>query len=405
MCYAADKRSLRKPENVGTMASTSRSAVDQYGVTATRGFLPNRDPLVAFDPERHRPAVGSYLGELDAVGDTLPDLLAAGEIRSAVERIPEPPENLVDGLTDRELVRLALLSGFIASGYVNLRGAAEPDRLPASVAVPLYRASERLGRKPMLAYDHICLHNFRRRDRNEGFALENLEPVQQFTTYPDERWFVVVHVAIEAAAGPALVAAADAQKAARNGRPETVTDSLETIADSLVTQAEYMSRMLDGNDPAVFTTKFRPYYDGFDEVVYEGVDELGGEPQTTRGGSGAQSCVLPSLDGALGIEHSSTALLDKLLDMRTYMPADHRAVIDAFGDDIDLRRYVVETGDPDLEAAFNRSLDELGRFRRIHFAQVMRYIKAQTGETTGTGGTNYEQFLGKLEEETVEQKV
>lgn len=241
------------------MVETSLEAIERYTITAERGFLPNEDPLVAFDTDRHRPAVGSYLAALDDIGERLPELLESGEARPAVEALPGPPANLLGALSERETARLCLLAGFFASGYVNQIGSEPVDRLPASVAVPLYRASDALGRKPMLSYDHICLHNFQRRNEDGGLTLDNLDTVQQFTPLADEHWFVVVHVAIESAAGPALVAAANAQAAARDDQPDRVRENLDQIAESVVTQTEYMSRMSEGNDPEVFATEFRPY--------------------------------------------------------------------------------------------------------------------------------------------------
>ncbi len=391
--------------NTVAMAETSLAVAETFDITEETGFLPSEDPLVRFELDTHPPELRSYLAAFDELGKKLPDLLEGCEARLQIEALPAPPDGLFDELNDREVLRLCLLSGFFASGYVNQFDSEPVDRLPEGVAIPLYRTSKRLGRKPMLSYDLLCLHNFQRRDPESGLTLDNLDTLQQFTTYPDERWFVVVHVAIEAAAGPGLLAMAHAQQAARRDDPDSVRAHLDTVAESLDAQTTYMSRMTEGNDPAVFATEFRPYYGGFEDVVYEGVDELGGEPQTLRGGSGAQSCVLPSLDSALGIEHASTALLEKLLDMRTYMPERHRRVIDAFADDVDLREYVLETENQTLEASFNRCLDELRRFRNVHFGQVMQYIASQTGDTTGTGGTDYSEFLGRLEEETVEHKI
>lgn len=387
------------------MAQTSGESLKKYGITEDRGFLPNQDPLVQFDVESHRPEIATYLDELDAMAERLPERLDAGESRPELETIETPPDGLFEALSDRELVRLCLVTGFFASGYVNEIGSGPVDRLPAGIAVPLYQTSRRLGRKPILSYDLISLRNFRRKDRDAGLTLDNLDTVEQFTPLSDERWFVIIHVAIESAAGPGLVAAASAQDAIRQDDPEQLRGSLETIADSMANQTEIMGKMTRENDPEVFATEFRPYYNGFDEVVYEGVDELAGEPQTLRGGSGAQSCVLPSLDAAIGIEHQSTVLLEKLLDMRTYMPASHRAVITAFEEDVDIRPYVREKSDPELSEAFNRCIETLQQFRKVHFGQVIQYIRAQTGETTGTGGTDYMDFLGQMEDETAEHKV
>lgn len=381
------------------MDRTSGAVLSKYGVDERRGFLPDEDPLLRFDPD-HDGDSGAYLRRLDELGDELPTLLADGDLRPAVDALERPPDGLLAELTDRELVRLCLVSGFLASGYVNRIGADPVDRLPAGVAIPLYRTSRRLGRKPILSYDLLCLHNFRRIDPDGELVVENLEAVQQFTDLDDERWFVVVHVAIEAAAGPALVACARAQRAVREDDPAALERALETIADSLEAQTGIMRRMTEGNDPTAFATEYRPYYNGFDELVYEGVDQLEGTPRTYRGGSGAQSCVLPSIDATLGIEHETTALLEKLLDMRTYMPEKHRSVVEAFDADADVRPYVAERGDDALAEAFNRCIDDLQAFRRVHFGQVIQYIRAVTGETTGTGGTDYMSFLGEMEDET-----
>jgi indoleamine 2,3-dioxygenase len=370
-----------------------------------RGFLPREGPLPAFRTDRHGSAVASYLERLDELGAGLPDLLEVGDLRSAVRDLETPPVGLFDELSGREVVRVCLLSGFFASGYVNRIGSDPVDRLPAGAAVPLYRSSGLLGRKPILSYDVLCLHNWRRRDPDGGFAVENLDTIQQFRTLDDERWFVVIHVAIEMAAAPGLAACRRAQDAIRADDSGGLRAELETVADSLEEQTEIMRRMTEGNEPEVFATEFRPYYDGFDEVIYEGVDAFDGNPRTYRGGSGAQSCVLPSIDAALGVEHEATELIDKLGDMRSYMPETHRAAIRRFDERPDVRPYVAERDDEALTAAFNRCVVGLGSFREVHLKQVVQYIRQVTGETTGTGGTDYMPFLGKMREETEAQKL
>jgi len=387
------------------MGQTSRQSLERHGITERRGFLPNEDPLPRFDVDRHSAERASYLSTFDRLGERLPELLEAGASRPEIEALDPPLDGLLDALSRREIVRLCLLSGFLASGYVNEIGSETVDRLPEGVAVPLYRTSQRLGREPILAYDHISLQNFRRPNPEEPIELDNLDTLQQFTPLGDERWFTLVHVAIEAAAGPGLVAAGEGHVAIRRDDPERLRTSLETITESLEHQTEIMSRMTERNDPEVFAAEFRPYYEGFDDLVFEGVADLGGEPQTLRGGSGAQSCVLPSLDAALGIDHESTILLEKLLDIRTYIPEPHRAVVAAFESDVDVRPYVREQSDSELTAAFNRCVDELQRFRSVHFGQVMEYIRAQTDDPTGTGGTDYMSFLDQMEAETSDHKV
>lgn len=387
------------------MAGSTLAVLDRRGVSAQRGFLPEADPLVAFEADRHDAAVGAYLRAVDRLGAELPERLEAGTLRPAVETLDTPPEGTFEVLTDREAIRLCTLSGFFASAYVHERGADPVDGLPAGAAVPLYRTSRRFDRMPILSYDVLCLHNWRRRDPAAGFDPENLEALRQFTALDDERWFVAIHVAIEARAGPAIRACARAQRAVREDEPDALLDELGTIADSLEAQTAIMRRMTEGNDPEAFATEFRPYYEGFDELVYEGVEALEGEPRTYRGGSGAQSSVLPSIDAALGIDHASTQLIEKLLDMRSYMPATHRTVIEAFDEGPDVAPYAAASGRADLRDAYNRCVEELAAFREVHFAQVIQYIREVTGDTTGTGGTDYMRFLREMTAETESQKV
>lgn len=393
------------------MAASIGAVVESHGIDAARGFLPEDDPLEAFPLDRFDPAAADYLATFDRLAESLSDRLAAGTLRSATRALERPPVDLIDELTVAEAYRLCTITSFLASGHVHQLDTPTDDRLPPGVAVPLHRVSTRLGRQPIAAYDTICLHNFRQ--HGDGFAVEHLEPVVTFTDLDDEAWFVAIHVAIEAAAGPALVACASMQDHLASAEtdqyaPETLerlAAGLTTVAASLEEQTAIMERMTEGNDPMTFATEFRPYYDGFPGVVFEGVSALDGTPQALRGGSGAQSSVLPSIDAALGIDHEGTALIEKLADMHSYMPKHHREVLAAYRSGPDLRPVVASSGHDRLIGAFNRCVDGLAAFRKVHFEQVAQYIRAVTGDTTGTGGTDFMPFLRQLQAETEAQRV
>lgn len=379
------------------MNSQLSDSVDAV-VSGGRGFLPGTDPLQSFPTAEHSPKVSRYLERIDALADRLPELLESGELRPAVSGL-QMPAGTVQSLGGREVWRLCLVSGFLASAYVHSIGREPADHLPAGVAVPLYECSQRLNREPMLAYDVLCLHNFRRETAANGLVLDNLETLVDFTTHRDEEWFVTIHVAIEAAAGPGLVACKRLQTAVRDADADAALTALGAIRDSVERQTAIMNRMHEHNDPEVFAREFRPYYDGFDGVVYEGVDALEGEPQHHRGGSGAQSLVLPTVDAALGIDHSMTGLTSHLDALRSYMPADHLAVVDAFERGPSVRSFV-ETGSEELRTAYNDCVEAVAEFRTVHFGQTMAYIRRMTGDSAGTGGTDYESFLQTLQSNT-----
>ncbi|AGB17110.1 Indoleamine 2,3-dioxygenase [Halovivax ruber XH-70] len=386
------------------MTRSAAVVLDHHDISRERGFLPERDPLPSFESDAHESPVGAALEAFDRLGAELPARLDEGTVRPAVDSLPELSADAVASLSDREAIRLCTLSGFFASAYVHQVDAASADRLPESVAVPLVETSRRFGRKPILSYDQLCLHNWRRHEPDAALTEPtNLEALVQFTEHDDERWFVVIHVAIEARAGQALWAGANAQEAVRADDPDALVGELETLADSIDAQTEIMRRMTERNDPEVFAREYRPYYEGFDDVVYEGVDGFDGETRTYRGGSGAQSSILPSLDAALGVDHATTELVEKLTDMRSYMPESHREVIDAFDRGPAIGEYVDRADRDDLREAYNDCTDSLATFRRVHFGQVIQYIRAVTGDTTGTGGTDYMEFLQVMQEETAAQ--
>jgi len=371
-----------------------------HGVSRARGFLPDDDPLLAFDDDPVPPGADDALDALDALAAALPDLLADGGLRERTRALDPIDPAAVDDLTDRQVVRLRQVAGFLASAHVHAVDREPVDAIPAGVAVPLSEASARLDRKPMLAYDTQALHNWRVRDPADGFAVENLDALVSFTALDDERWFYAVHVAIEAAAGRALVAAADAHRGVRDDDRAVVEGACREIAESLGECTRVMQRMTEGNDPAVFATEYRPYFDGFDDVRYEGVGPLDG-PQSFRGGSGAQSSVMPALDGALAVDHAATTLIDHLRDMRAYMPPEHRALVAAFEAADGLRAYVADS-DPTVVDAYNDAVDALHDFRKVHLSQVVQYIVAATGDATGTGGTDFMRFLGTMRDETAD---
>ena len=86
-----------------------------------------------------------------------------------------------------------------------------------------------------------------------------------------------------------------------------------------------LRRLPEKMDPALYHRTFRPYIRFFENVVYEGVSEA---PMNFRGETGAQSSIMPSLVAFMKIPHRRSALTNHLAEMRRFMPAEHRAVIE-----------------------------------------------------------------------------
>jgi indoleamine 2,3-dioxygenase len=375
----------------------------EFQIDPERGFLPATDPL------DHLPA---YFAPWEELARNLPKLLTATKLRAFVKDLPLLEAGNLKSEADKR--RAMVLLSFIGHGYV--WGEAETIRvIPAPLAVPWYQIAEQLGRPPVLSYASYALDNWRRIDSNGPVGLGNLVLMQNFLGGIDEEWFVIVHVAIEAKAAPALAALATAQRAVRQNNLPEVKRQLEIVSSSLETMHEILLRMPERCDPYIYYHRVRPYLHGWrnhpalpEGLSYEGVEAYGGQPQQFRGETGAQSSIVPSLDAGLGIKHQEDVLYTYLQEMRQYMPPAHRDFIRNLQQGPSIRQYVVErrTKESSLRDAYNKCIDWLDRFRSTHVGYAESYIQKQSRRESknptdvGTGGTPFMPYLRKHRNET-----
>jgi indoleamine 2,3-dioxygenase len=351
----------------------------------THGFLPAADPLTRF------PA-GSPFESLDELGTNLPSLLQDKHARLFLKeaKIPAWPK---DTVTPDEIPLLRLYYvrlGFVASGYVNQIGPPPATLLPQNIAVPLCHAAKVLDRPPILSYDGYALYNWKRFDRTKPIELGNIDTFQNFVHLYDEHWFILVHVEIEAIAAHALDAIHATGQAAAKADGAGVTAGLNRTADAVRRMAAVLRRIPEKMDPHVYYRAFRPYIRFFENVVYEGVDET---PASYRGETGAQSSVIPALVSFMKVPHQPSMLMNHLNDMRRFMPAEHRAVLAEIQAMPDPRPFAQKD-------AYNAVLEEMAKFREIHFGWADLYIHQRVADPRGTGGTPYRQWLQQLVDET-----
>jgi indoleamine 2,3-dioxygenase len=350
-----------------------------------RGFLPRHDPVKSF------PA-GSELALLDELGGDLPSLLEDGGFRKYARNlsIPAWPEN---ELREESLALLRLYSlrlGFLASGYINQVGQPPVNVLPKNIAVPLRHACNLLGRPPILSYDGYALYNWKRFDRAGPVALGNIDTLQNFVHLYDEHWFILVHVEIEALGAEVLAAIGRGARALARGDENALNACLADISRTVHRQVEVLKRIPEHMSSDLYYRTFRPYIRFFENVVYEGVSE---EPIHFRGETGAQSSLMPALVAFMKIPHRRTALTDHLADMRRFMPAEHRLVLE----EIERLPPVRHLAAPE---AFNEVLEEVAAFREVHYGWAKEYIHRFVEDPRGTGGTPYIRWLVQLIDET-----
>jgi indoleamine 2,3-dioxygenase len=373
-----------------------------------RGFLPKTDPLsrlpAAFDP-------------WEEVAAELPKLLAAGSLRRRAEALPLlDPSPLAPA---PQLRRAAVLLSFLGHAFVWGGKEVEP-RVPRGIAVPWVKVSAKLGLPPVLTYATYVLWNWRRLDPEAPVGLGNAVLLQNFLGGLDEEWFALVHVDIEARAAAPLRALGSVGEAASRTDVEEAEQHLGTLARALEPVYASFVRMPEGCDPYIYYRRVRPYLAGWEGspplaegILYEGVRAFGGRPRRFRGATGAQNALIYSLDAGLGIQHGRDPLQAYLLDLRNYMPPEHRAFLEAVerGPSVRTLALAHRTSRPSLRAAYNACVEWLERFRARHLGYVENYIQRQArGQDArpghlGTGGTPYEEYLRKHLQETREHRI
>ena len=389
------------------------SSVDlsQFEISEARGFLPEHDPLESLP----------QFSALNHLQKELPKLLAARQLRHWINA-----QNILlpDGLNrqDPDVCRAVFRTlSFAAHGYVWEDPDHVAQRLPAALAIPWWKLAKKLGRPPVLSYASYALDNWRRFDQTKPIVLDNIVLIQNFLGGVDEEWFVLVHVDIEAKAGKALAGLVRALEAAEENDVHEVTAQLRAVATAQEAMCQTLDRMPERCDPYIYYQRVRPYIHGSKDnpalpngLVYEGVEEIQGQPQRFRGETGAQSSIIPSLDAAFGVGHADDPLTHYLNEMRQYMPPRHRAFIEfleARKDDQGrplLWGYVQDrkTKEPELWKSYRKGVQLLSRFRATHIEYAGAYIHHQKdrgpGNPTavGTGGTPFMDYLRKHLEET-----
>ena len=364
-----------------------------YEVDERLGFLPGTEPL--------RTLPGEFT-EWDEIASVLPNYLVMGQARRLVREVP--PLN-TSGLARAELERAMLLLSYFAHAYVN-DGHQPLTALPANIAVPWHDVASRLGRPPILSYASQQLHNWGRLDPAGAVELPNLTRLQDFLGGMDDAWFVMVHVAIEAAAAPGLCAMVQAQDAVIDGDDTRLADRLRAVASSLDRMLETLARMPERCDPYIYYNRVRVFLFGWknnpafpDGLLYEGVEAYGGKPQTFSGETGAQSAIIPFFATALGIEHQRDPLNDFMLSLRDYIPPRHRAFIEEVGTRTNIRGTVLGHRTPEVVSAYDECIAGLREFHQLHLRYAANYVHKQgrasdaNSTETGTGGTPFMKYL------------
>jgi indoleamine 2,3-dioxygenase len=377
-----------------------------FGLSEEFGYLPHYDPAQSLSPGNE---------EWDEFALDIPKLLMGSDFRKRVKELRPFDISALKGEPDVQ--RAMMILSYIGQSYQWSDN--EPAHtLPKNLALPWYQVGKLVGRPPILSYHSYANDNWRRLDAKGPVECGNIALLQCFLGGQDEEWFILIHIDIEKKAGKALKAIEDAQAAVVKDDADALEEALENLRASLAAMYQVLCRMPEKCDPYIYFHRVRPYIFGWrnnpslpNGVVYEGVDEYKGVGQTFRGETGAQSAIIPAMDGVLGIDHENDVLREYLMEMRTYMPPKHVAFIEAVERGPSVREMVKKVNRRTLTSLFNTCVEIVGDFRAKHLEYAGTYIHAQAQATpgnpsaVGTGGTPFMVYLRKHRDETRAQLI
>jgi len=354
------------------------------------------------------------------IANELPKLLLTNNVQNKINKLKVNElsiDVLLKNKSEKEINLAMSHLSFIAHAF--MWGGNKPEKiLPEVISKPWVKLSKYLGRPPILSYASYCLDNWYKVNQKEPISLDNVALINNFLGGVDEDWFVTIHVCIEDAAGDAIDAAYKLSKLNETNDVDDFNTNLKKILTSLKNVNNIFSKMPERCDPYIYYHRVRPYIFGTKDnpdlkkgLIYE--NQFNNKPQFYRGETGAQSSIIPFLDGALGIYHSNDNLRHYLNEMRDYMPPKHRKMIE----DVEKRSKAKDliSQSKKLMNVYNNCLEEIRKFRAMHLEYAATYIHKQaqvhnafgTGGSTirGTGGTPFMKYLKKHRDETQKQKV
>ena len=354
------------------------------------------------------------------IANELPKLLLTNNVQNKINKLKVNElsvDILLKNKSEKEINLAMSHLSFIAHAF--MWGGNKPEKiLPEVISKPWVKLSKYLGRPPILSYASYCLDNWYKINQKEPISLDNVALINNFLGGVDEDWFVTIHVCIEDAAGDAIDAAYKLSRLNESNNVDDFNTNLKKILMSLKNVNNIFSKMPEKCDPYIYYHRVRPYIFGTKDnpdlkkgLIYE--NQFNNKPQFYRGETGAQSSIIPFLDGALGIYHSNDNLRHYLNEMRDYMPPKHRKMIE----DVEKRSKAKDliSQSKKLMNVYNNCLEEIRKFRAMHLEYAATYIHKQaqvhntfgTGGSTirGTGGTPFMKYLKKHRDETQKQKV
>ncbi|KAH6839521.1 Indoleamine 2,3-dioxygenase [Chaetomium sp. MPI-CAGE-AT-0009] len=412
----------------GVHTDTPPVSLKDYSVTSN-GFLPEEPPL--------RKLPDPYYAPWESLVESLATSISQQTLRHQVDQLPILSTDRLT--TEPEWRRACVVLAFLTHGYI-WGGETAVEILPPPLTLPLLTITTHLGMPPVATYACVNLWNFQHPTGTSPADLDALTAQHTFTGTPDESWFYMVSVAMEARGAYLVPAMLRALEAATRRDCAAVEGALGELAAGIGELGRLLDRMDERCEPGVFYHRIRPFLAGSKNMAAAGLP---------RGvfydeGEGKGDSLVQFLDVVLGVEHKAMGNSSPDVkaggesfhqEVRRYMPEPHRrfledAVADLLADGTGGSREELIA----VREAFEGATRALAEFRNKHLQMVTRYIiipsrkpnpnqgvnlatassrlkgssasegkeaaPAVAGELTGTGGTALLPFLKQSRDET-----
>jgi indoleamine 2,3-dioxygenase len=384
-----------------------RLLMEKHDVSFETGFLAER-PLRWLPKDAADATQVNDFMRLDAMAYALEQAISERKVAESIQRLNVPRWSFED-LPWPAVYRLMLIYAMTTHAYFRetypYRNVSEliQDQsrkiLPAQLAVPLWRASRRIGMEPTMSYSLYALWNYYRPDPGKPVSLENIELLHSFTGTLDERWFVWIHQVVETAYAPAIPELLRACLLSRIRDPDGSIPSLANPGEKLIVEemirclnnatkaardaVSALTRMREHCDYGTYFNRVRLFFTFPNSVVFEGVEELGDTPQQKLGETGGQTPFMHFQLAAAGIDHDDDAYFPR---MRGYMATPFQDLIEFVKQTSKIRSFVLEhRHNEQLVQAYNALIQAVPiNWRIVHMRLVDDYI-GRFGEEHGTG--------------------
>ena len=387
-------QTLEKSKAIEEVKKQVDSLMQKCGVSFKTGFL-------AEEPLRHLPKDSNLKRSqdfeiIDKIGHSLDKLIKEKKITENVNKLRVPDWSF-DDLSWQTVNRLMLVTAMITHAYfreklpykdvAELMKDTSNKTLPAQLAVPLWKLSKITGIAPSMSYGLYSLWNYYKKDPKLPLSLENVELIHSFTGTLDEKWFVWIHQIVEITFAQAVpeLAKASLLAALKDTDDNFITNEmikcLDSASETTRKVVNVLERMREHCNYKTYFDEVRLFYSIPRNIIFEGVEELKGQPQEIYGETGGQTPYMHFLLSVLGISHAEDQYFP---NMQKHMSENNRNFLSNFKNS-KLREYVEShKKNRILVRRYNMLVQCVLDWRAEHINLVDDYIKS-FGEVHGTG--------------------